>query len=131
MGDRARRTDERGPDSTPAAAPELTSDDLYRALSETRRRRSLVYLLGGDEWTVADLASALVGWAVTEDGGIGTADDRDRLRSMLVHVDLPMLADAGLAEYDRDAGVVRAAAVDPAVERLVRRSVASPAPSDP
>ncbi|MFC7068974.1 DUF7344 domain-containing protein [Halobaculum lipolyticum] len=130
MGEEPSRADERGTDSTPAAAPELTSDDLYRALSETRRRRSLVYLFGGDDWTVADLASALVGWAVTEDGGVGTSDDRERLRALLVHVDLPLLSEAGLVEYDRDAGVVRTAAVDPAIEHLVRRSVGRSAPSD-
>ena len=76
--------------------PETVVDDgtVWRLLSDPRRRRILKHLDASDGvTTVADVAkSALEGY----DG------DRVGLEVELRHVDVPMLADAGVVAYDAE-----------------------------
>lgn len=54
-----------------------------------------------------------------------TATDRDRIRTALDHVHLPLLADVGLVEYDRQRDTVAFEPVDPFLEALIDRGVDS------
>lgn len=89
------------------ATPERASiDDLYRALTNPRRRRILLCL---EEVTgsvplehLAHQVAALEASASGEEQGAA-----QRVRMALYHVHLPMLAEVGLIEYDRDTGAVR------------------------
>ena len=128
MDNSDRNADEQESDrSTEDVGP--VTDAVFRALAHVRRRRTLALLFDGERLTVEELASLLAGWAVTEEGGIGTPSDRRQILVSLLHTDLPMLDDAGLVEYDPDEGTVHVGAVAPAVERLVRQSVGSTTPT--
>lgn len=109
--------------SAPDRAPSLSDDRLYRALAATERRRLLYLLLDEGERRVEELATVLTGWDATETGTMGTADDRERTLVELRHVHLPLLADVGLVEYDRQLITVDAESVDPLLEELLERSL--------
>ncbi|WP_235027967.1 ArsR family transcriptional regulator [Halorubrum sp. JWXQ-INN 858] len=109
----------------PDVTPDLSDDRLYRALASTSRRRLLWILQEGDESTVDELATVLVGWDATDHGTMRTDEDRKRVIVGLAHVHLPLLADLGLLAYDRGSGTVRIEPIDPLVHDLIRRSVGS------
>lgn len=71
MKENGSRTDEtRG-------EPFRTSDDrFYRALASRERRRLLYVLLHGEERSVEETATVLLGWDVTESEGVGDPDER-------------------------------------------------------
>lgn len=95
---------------------DFTRDSLFECLAERRRRVVLSYLLdsdsGGRSATVEDLVDAVV-----EAESHSPSPDPDSVAITLDHVHLPLLADTGLIEYDRDRGVVttttRTTDVDP------------------
>lgn len=101
----------------------LATDQFYSALSASHRRRLLYYLSNAEESTVEELASVLSGWEVTRTGTMHTAADRSAIHIQLHHNHLPRLADAGLVDYDADAGTVRLAPLDPRVTEIIRQSV--------
>lgn len=111
--------------------PDLTDDRLYAALASTQRRRLLYYLLDREGGSVDEIATVLTGWEATETGGMGTPDDRTRVRIALEHCHLPRLAEAGLVTYDREAGAVEIEPLDPAVDDLLSRSVDPEHSADP
>lgn len=106
-----------------AVPPLFADDEFYRALSARPRRRLLAYLLEQEQSTVAELADVLCGWEVS-----GTMADPDRHRSartVLRHMHLPRLDEAGLVRYDREAGEVALVELAGPVQKLVRRSIAA------
>ncbi|MFW5911105.1 MAG: DUF7344 domain-containing protein [Halolamina sp.] len=118
MGENGQRTGE-----TRKGSSRQFGRQFYRALASTERRRLLQYLLDGEERTVDEIATVLVGWEVSESGTIGGPEDRNRTLLGLHHVHLPMLDDAGLVAYDRDRGTVRIEPLDPTTVELVDRGV--------
>lgn len=93
----------------------LRADETLRSTTEPaalrRRHRILAHLESrGGTARVSQLVEAL---AVADGEPLGSADeaplerDRYRLRTRLVHVDLPRLADAGAVAYDAAQGTVR------------------------
>jgi DNA-binding transcriptional ArsR family regulator len=94
------------------------ADSLFRALSHTHRRRLLATLVSTDRSSVTELVDVLAGWASTDGGPVGP-DDWDALRTQLRHSHLPMLDEAGLVDYDPEAGTVTLASVPEPVTGLV------------
>jgi DNA-binding transcriptional ArsR family regulator len=103
--------------------PTFSDDRLYRALAAKPRRRLLYLLLERGECSVEEVATVLTGWEATETGTMGSVADRERIRTALDHVHLPLLADVGLVTYDRQRGTVEAEPVDPFLEELIGRGV--------
>jgi DNA-binding transcriptional ArsR family regulator len=101
----------------------LADGDLYPALTNETRRRLLYYLTATPETTVENITTVLVGWEVADEGSMATPADHERLRTVLEHVHLPVLAERGLIEYDRDSGTVAAGGVDESVVWLLEQSV--------
>jgi DNA-binding transcriptional ArsR family regulator len=99
--------------------PEI-DETVFRALSEVGRRRVLYVLLEGGTVTVPELATVLVGWDRVGRRGVATPGDRDQRLTSLRHVDLPLLADAGLVRYDRSADTVALADLSGPVRDVVR-----------
>lgn len=122
-----------GPDREPEQrAPEaadlpsrLADDEFYRALGATARRRVLYVLANSEASTVDDLATILSGWTATTTGTMVGSDDRAEIALRLRHNHLPRLAEAGLVDYDPEAGTVQLAALHPRVTELVRDSIAA------
>lgn len=78
-------------------------DVFYRSLADRRRRFVLSYLVDTDGRSVA--FEELVDAAVRAETD-SLAPDRRSVAVALHHTHLPMLADRGLVEYDRNRGVV-------------------------
>jgi hypothetical protein len=89
-------------------------DSLYRCLANERRRFVLSYLLAVQDRPVS--VDELVE-AVTDADSRPTSPDTDGVEVTLHHAHLPILAEAGLVNYDRSRGVVtktsRCASVEP------------------
>jgi len=86
-------------------------DEVFLALADQSRRMALYYLRIRDRVDVETLADVVTGWSAAGRHGTATRADRDRLLTALRVRHLPLLAAAGLVDYDRTAGTV-------AVERL-------------
>lgn len=127
MRDTARNTSDRGEGET----PQLSDDELYRALGSTRRRRLLYILLVEEESAVGKLATILAGWDTTETGGMASPDDREQIRLGLEHVHLPLLEKTGLVAHDRENDTVGLEELDDAVVDLICQSVETERSSDP
>jgi hypothetical protein len=109
--------------------PLLSQDVFYRALATAQRRRALYVLLVQEAATVDELATVLAGWEATDTGTMRSPADHRRIGVDLRHRDLPMLAEAGLVDYDAEAEVVTVEPLEEAVVALVCRSVeADPGP---
>lgn len=103
--------------------PRLAESQFYQALTSPHRRRLLFYLLENKESTVEELASVLSGWEATTTGTMQTSADRSAIRFQLLHNHLPRLADAGLIEYDAQAGTVQREPLHRRVTAIIRQSV--------
>jgi len=80
-------------------------DDVFRALSKTRRRDILRALQRHREVTISELAKEIV---AREDGGLNSDDISDAVTAVrveLYHHHVPMLVEGGLVHYaeERDA----------------------------
>lgn len=104
-----------------STAPELASDEFYRALANTSRRRLLFALLNTESDTIDDLAELLYGWASTAD----EQPEYEQIQSVLYHTHLPTLDAAGLVEFDHEAGTVEPADLPGEVEALIQQSIAA------
>lgn len=83
-----------------APTPEIDDDDRYRLLADEQRRTAIEIL----HETAATLSLADM---ATELSQRSSADiSRGNARIRLHHVHLPMLAAAGVVEYDRDASTI-------------------------
>jgi hypothetical protein len=109
-------------DATRDAPPRLAEDEFYQALASCQRRRLLSYLLETDS-TVDELASVLSGWEATASGTMQTQRDHINCRIELVHQHLPLLANAGLIEYEPDNGSVQLETLHRRVAEIIRHSV--------
>lgn len=106
-----------GEQSTGGPGP--AADVLFDALANRTRRRVAWYLLDESHASLDELADVLAGWELAE-ADVVDATRRDRIACGLDHVHLPKLAEAGVVEYDRDAGTVSLAALPETVEELAR-----------
>lgn len=86
--------------------PALPVDRLFELLQPERRRRTLQYVARVDATSVDELASYLAS-ADRPDGAAGD-DAQQRIRIGLYQFDLPKLHDAGVVDFDPDAGTVEA-----------------------
>ncbi|WP_123537505.1 DUF7344 domain-containing protein [Halosimplex salinum] len=86
-------------DRDDAQATELTTDERHRILASERRRAVLDALATGSGSTTLSALAAAVD-AAENDLDRAAATARDEIRVDLHHVHLPMLADAGLVDYD-------------------------------
>ena len=98
---------------------------FYRAMASRERRRLLYLLLDGQQRPVEDVATVLVGWDVTESGTVGDPDDRKLVLLRLVHIHLPLLADAGLIDYDEEAGTLSLASLEESILESIEQGVDS------
>lgn len=94
-------------------------DDLFKALVSRQRRRILSVLLDRDPISIDDLTDVLVGSTVTIQGPSGP-DEWAKVKIELVHAHLPLLVDAGLVRYDRDASEVRLESLAAPVYQMIR-----------
>lgn len=110
-----------GPDDwDPAAGGTAPRPDrLFTALADRQRRRLLWYLLDESPASVGELADVLVGWRLADTTGVGS-EAYERVLAALHHSHLPLLDDAGLVAYDREAETVTASSLAPAVEGVVQ-----------
>jgi DNA-binding transcriptional ArsR family regulator len=74
-------------------------DELFRALGDATRRHILTVLSTTPETTLDELAEILVGATSTAEGPVGP-DALHRMKVELVHVHLPVLADAELLSHE-------------------------------
>ncbi|THE65019.1 hypothetical protein D8Y22_10460 [Salinadaptatus halalkaliphilus] len=86
----------------------VSSDELdavFEAIADPQRRRALSTLKHQYQPTTVDaLAAEIVASETTEESRLPAATER--VRTSLVHADLPLLADAGLVAYERASGHV-------------------------
>lgn len=111
--------------------PSLSDDQLYRALSSTKRRRVLYILLVEEETTIEKIATVLSGWDATETGKMVSPDEREQILIELDHIHFPLLAKAGLVTYDRQERAVRIEPVSDTITDLICQSVETELPSSP
>ncbi|GAB7093631.1 hypothetical protein JCM30237_07830 [Halolamina litorea] len=103
---------------------------FYRAIASRERRRLLSILLDGDERTVEELATLLLGWEATASGTVGSPDDRRLTLLRLVHIHLPRLDEAEMIEYDQGRGTARIEKLEPGMAEYIEDTVdAAKAPS--
>lgn len=83
----------------PAQDAGLSADDYFRLIADERRRRIVSVLAehGGPMYT-DEIAEAVV--AHGDDDGSGDFDPLEEATISLHHVHLPLMADAGVIDYD-------------------------------
>jgi hypothetical protein len=91
-------------------------DDLFRAVADSDRRRLLAVLSTESAMPLDDLTDVLVGWESSVSGPTGP-DEWAQVKIELVHMHLPLLAEAGLVTHEDD--VVRLDTHPEPVEELV------------
>lgn len=102
------------PTDSDGASAGPSRGDLFRALASSPRRRVLFVLLEWRETSVEELADVLAGWrAATRDEPVGP-DERNRIRTRLIHVELPTLEGCGLVTIGDDGDVTLADVGEPA-----------------
>ncbi|WP_290811920.1 hypothetical protein [Halovivax sp.] len=111
----------RGPDDRGGRDPDdrgaRTLEAIFRTMT-SRRRRHILYELRATE--VSDVETLATAAAAAERGvsrDAVTDEERDRMRTQVVHADVPLLEEAGCVEYDARSETVRyanpPAALDP------------------
>lgn len=86
----------------------IERDTLFHVLRNERRRRTLRYLLAGDEEPVTMRALAEAVAAAEHDTTVDAlrSEERHRVYITLYQSHLPQMADAGIIEYDQDGGLI-------------------------
>lgn len=92
---------------TAAASEELSQDDIFEILSNSRRRY-LIHTLHQHNGAVelSDLASYTAAWEHEVDVDQIESDQRRRVYISLYQTHLPKLVEYGVVEYDEDANTV-------------------------
>ena len=91
----------------PASRLALSSDAVYDALADKRRRYALHYLKQRSEpVTVRELAEQVAAWENEKDIGELTSQERKRVYIALYQSHLSTLDGEGLVDYDVNAGTV-------------------------
>ena len=85
---------------------QVALDETLKLVADQTRRRLLWRLDGASELSVELLADELADHGETQTDGGTRADGRRTVEVALCHVHLPRLADAGVIDYDREAGTV-------------------------
>lgn len=111
--------------------PGLSDDQLYRALSSTKRRRLLYILLVEEETTIEKIATVLSGWDATETGKMVSSNERERILIELDHIHFPLLTEAGLITYGRQERTVKIEPLSDTITDLICQSVETELPSSP
>jgi hypothetical protein len=106
-----------------AVSTQFADDQFYRALAAQPRRRVLFYLIEEDTASRAELARVLAGWRASKSETMVPEEDHKEILLQLYHTHLPCLAECELIQYDRNAGTVTVASLDPEVRQLIRWSV--------
>jgi hypothetical protein len=102
------QTAESGDGDDGAAGP--STDTLYSALTDTRRRYVLHYLKQRDDTvTVRDLAEQVAAWENDTTVEALTSQERKRVYVSLYQSHLSTLDEAGVVNYDKDGGTVELA----------------------
>lgn len=97
-------TDEEGND--------LSEDDLFEILSNSRRRYALHALSSDDEeWQIGNLAEQVAAWENGTEIAEVTRAERKSVYTALQQLHLPKMDEMGFVEYDKDRGTVRPTAV--------------------
>ena len=94
-------------------------DTAFTLLADGRRRFVLAYLRDYREATLLELANAVTGWERTQDGGVASRAERDRVAGRLHHADLPKLAAEGIVVYDRQSRRVELVELPPPMGDLL------------
>lgn len=92
---------------------------LMQAFADPVARYTVYYLLERQTVSVDRLAEVVVGWLNADTGSVATRSDRDRTRTMLYHVHLPVLDSLGVVEFDSDDRTVATAEASPSMESFV------------
>jgi len=103
--------------SSNAVAPH--PDDLFTALADATRRQVTWYLLDESPASVHELADVVAGWRLDGQAAVGPGE-HETIVAALHHSHLPVLDEAGLADYRREDGTVAATPLAPVVEDAVR-----------
>ncbi len=98
-------------------------NDVFCALSDARRRHVLYYLLEHDDASLDELADVISGWLTVGRGMTTTPHRRNRIRTDLHHVHLPMLADFGFLEYDWESHHVELRDLSDEIQKLLDESL--------
>ncbi|WP_135830388.1 DUF7344 domain-containing protein [Halorussus halobius] len=102
------------------------ADATFEVLADERRRLALHYLRDRGSADVDELATVVSGWtrARRAEAETVTPGEREAVRIDLHHVHLPRLVDAGVVDYDRDAGVARLGEPSDLLVTVLDRSLA-------
>ncbi|WP_336327628.1 DUF7344 domain-containing protein [Halovenus sp. HT40] len=98
---------------------EFASDEFYRVLASTVRRRVLFSLLNNEQFSTEELAELLYGWESTT----GEGATYEQIHTELHHVHLPRLAASNLVEFEPETGTVTQVELPEAVRAVVRHSI--------
>ena len=109
------RSEDKGSDE--ASPNRLTNDALFDVLSDGYRRYFIYSLLERDVVSGDDLREAAADW-VTVEGGTAA----DRLVVRFYHVDVPIMVQAGLVDYDPTDDSFSLGEISPGVREILRRS---------
>ena len=91
----------------PASGPTLSSDAVYDALADKRRRYTLHYLKQRSEpVTVRELSEQVAAWENEKEVPELSSQERKRVYIALYQSHLSTLDGEGLVDYDEDAGTV-------------------------
>lgn len=94
-------------------------DEAFRLLADGARRTVLHVLRERESTSIDELADVVAGRRAAETGTFVPPSQRGRFRIELDHVHLPMLADHGVLNYDRETGRVGRTRVPRVVEALI------------
>ncbi len=100
---------------------QLSKDDLFHLLQNERRRAVLRYLRGREDEAVRmrDVAEQVAAWEHDTTVKALTSDERQRVYIALYQSHLDKLDDAGVIEYNKPRGIVRATPLFPEVAKYV------------
>lgn len=93
--------------------------EVFAALGERARRLALYYIRWHRRVDVDELADVVTGWRRADRRGMASRADRDGIRAALLDRHLPVLAEAGLVDYDGSGGTVSAGRLSEPVRSLV------------
>lgn len=98
---------------------DLSVRALMHAFADPVARYTVYYLREEPTLSVDRLAEVVVGWLNADTGSVATRSDRDRMRTMLYHVHLPVLDSLGVVEFDPDDRTVATAETSPGMASFV------------
>ena len=94
--------DQSGSDETSTNRPDTLGDEVFSVMSHRHRRYALYFLLEYDSVSLSELANVIASWTHTAEYGMVERDERDRIRTMLVHQHLPSMEAADLLTFDQN-----------------------------